>query len=420
MSDEEVSERAHAAAIALCEALDALDDARAVAALNAEVLVRVERALGANSRAEPLCAQHPLFTRLRAALESKSAGDAARSRQNDQLQKEDRTTKTVRNEHEQEHSSLRESAGNQTQAALQTQQAPSAPESVDNSAPSLPPEYVVPEVWTGVQDSGADTGLFGAMNQPNSGTRELRELDIGQHPYQLYSIGTANGIRAAIAFEELGVEYDAWYVDIMQREQFASGLVELNPNAKVPALRVVSGAALASAPAQEDTDFRVFESAHILLHLAETFPERGLLPVGKAKRAECLNWLFWSATTTPLIGFGFGHFYRYAPIKIAYAIDRCTVEVKRQLSVLEQQLFGRTYVLGDELSIADICIFPWVYALDAGYKAAAFLRLNEYPNVARWTHTMLQRPAVRRGIRVNGFAPDAIRGRHSPGDFQAA
>uniref|UniRef100_A0A7S0T791 Glutathione transferase n=1 Tax=Erythrolobus madagascarensis TaxID=708628 RepID=A0A7S0T791_9RHOD len=399
MEEKGKQERVQDAVDQLCNALDILGLESSVQALDNGCLKRIAKSLAIdyddvvdNDAWNGI--NHALVKRVLACGGSSSGGVGSRE------EEEDRSSKLTPETPERDEP---------TKTATQ-KQTPSAPAGVGDDAPSLPVGYKVPEVWNGVQGSGADGGIFGSQNRADADAREERELPVGDHKYQLYSIGTANGIRAAAMLEELGIEYDAWYIDIMKGDQFTTGLMQLNPNAKVPAMRVKN-------EDESESSFRVFESAHILLHLAETYPERGLVPADQAGRAECLNWLFWSASTTPVIGFGFGHFYRYGPIKIAYAIDRCTMELKRQLSVLDKQLTGRSFVVGESMTIADICIFPWMYALEAGYKAAKFLKLSEYKNVERWMASMLQRPAVQRGIRVNGFAPDAIRERHSPADF---
>lgn len=272
--------------------------------------------------------------------------------------------------------------------------------------------YTPPQVWT--QD-GENGGKFASINRPTAGAREDRDLPVGEQPFQLYSLGTPNGQKATIMFEELlaaghkGAEYDAWKIDIMDLEQFTSGFVGINPNSKIPALVDHSG----------DTPFRVFESGAILLHLAEKFG--AFLPSGGAQRAETQSWLMWQMGTAPLLGGGFGHFYAYAPEKYRYPIDRYTMEVKRQLDVLDQHLATREYMAGD-YSIADMAIFAWHGQLALGrlYDAADFLQVGTYENVQRWATAIAERPAVKRGLRVNASSDrveGAIAERHSAADL---
>jgi len=267
---------------------------------------------------------------------------------------------------------------------------------------------------TGTQD-GENGGKCASINRPTAGAREDRDLPVGEHLFQLYSLGTPNGQKATILFEELlaaghkGAEYDAWKIDIMDLDQFTSGFVEINPNSKIPALVDRSG----------DTPFRVFESGAILLHLAEKFG--AFLPSAGAQRAETQSWLMWQMGTAPLLGGGFGHFYAYAPEKYRYPIDRYTMEVKRQLDVLDQHLATREYMAGD-YSIADMAIFAWHGQLALGrlYDAADFLQVGTYENVQRWANAIDARPAVRRGLRVNA-SPERVDGaiaeRHSAADL---
>lgn len=272
--------------------------------------------------------------------------------------------------------------------------------------------YTPPKVW---KQEGENGGQFAALNRPTAGAREERDLPVGEHPFQLYSLGTPNGQKVTILFEELlaaghaGAEYDAWKIEIMKQDQFTSGFVAVNPNSKIPALMDRSG----------DTPFRVFESGAILLHLAEKFG--AFLPTGPALRAEMLSWLMWQMGTAPLLGGGFGHFYAYAPERYRYPIDRYTMEVKRQLDVLDQHLATREFMAGD-YSIADIAIFAWhgQLALGRQYDAAEFLDVASYENVQRWASAIDARPAVRRGLRVNGSperTPGAIAERHSAADL---
>jgi GSH-dependent disulfide-bond oxidoreductase len=274
-------------------------------------------------------------------------------------------------------------------------------------------EYLPPRIWTWNKDN---RGKFANINRPTAGPTHDRELPVGRHPLQLYSLGTPNGVKVTILLEELlelgfkGAEYDAWLIDIGEGDQFGSGFVEVNPNSKIPALLDRS----ANPP------MRVFESCAILLHLAEKFG--AFLPTEPAARAECLSWLFWQVGSAPFLGGGFGHFYAYAPTKIEYAIDRYAMEVKRQLDVLDRRLAQSKYLAGDEYTIADIATWPWYGALAKGlvYDAGEFLQVQDYANVQRWTEAIAARPAVRRGRRVNrttGEPSDQLRERHDAADF---
>jgi GST-like protein len=274
-------------------------------------------------------------------------------------------------------------------------------------------EYVPPRVWSWNKPSG---GRFANINRPVAGARHEKELPVGRHPLQLYSQGTPNGVKVTIMLEELlelghrGAEYDAWLINISEGEQFGSGFVAVNPNSKIPALLDRSG----------PKPFRVFESGAILLHLAEKFG--AFLPREAAARAECLSWLFWQVGSAPYLGGGFGHFYKYAPSKIEYAIDRFAMEVKRQLDVLDRRLAESRYIAGAEYTIADMAIFPWYGGLAKGwtYEAAEFLSVQEYRNVQRWADMLLERPAVRRGRMVNrtsGEPSEQLRERHDARDF---
>ena len=271
-------------------------------------------------------------------------------------------------------------------------------------------DYQPPKVWT----PKPAEGRFAAINRPVAGATHDKELPVGEHPLQLYSLGTPNGQKVTILLEELlaaghaGAEYDAWFIDIMEGNQFSSGFVEINPNSKIPALLDRSG----SEPV------RVFESGAILLHLAEKF---GAF-LGTS-RTETLSWLFWQMGSAPILGGGFGHFFAYAPSKIEYAIDRYTMEAKRQLSVLDQKLATSEYVAGDEYSIADIAIWPWYggVALNRTYEGAGeFLDAGSYKNLMRWAEQVDARPAVKRGRVVNAARGEVIlRERHSAADFDA-
>ena len=275
------------------------------------------------------------------------------------------------------------------------------------------PDYTPPKVWTW---SNLNGGKFASTNRPIAGPTHEKELPVGKHPLQLYSLGTPNGVKITILLEELlalghkGAEYDAWLIKIGDGDQFGSGFVGVNPNSKIPALLD------RSAP----KPIRVFESGSILLYLAEKFD--AFLPKDIAGRTETLNWLFWQMGSAPYLGGGFGHFYAYAPTKIEYAIDRFAMEVKRELDVLDRRLAESAYIAGDQYTIADIAIFPWYGGLVKGwqYGAAEFLSVQDYKNVQRWADAILTRPAVRRGRMVNrlsGEPSEQLRERHDASDF---
>ncbi|WP_153787373.1 glutathione-dependent disulfide-bond oxidoreductase [Pseudomonas sp. EMN2] len=275
------------------------------------------------------------------------------------------------------------------------------------------PPYVPPQVWTHEAPSG---GQFASINRPVAGPTHDKELPVGKHPLQLYSLATPNGVKVTILLEELlalghaGAEYDAWLIRIGEGDQFGSGFVGVNPNSKIPALLDRS----------VEPPVRVFESGSILLYLAEKFG--ALLPKDPASRTESLNWLFWQMGSAPYLGGGFGHFYVYAPEKFEYAINRFTMEAKRQLDVLDRRLAESSYLGGDEYSIADIAVWPWYGQLVRGnlYGAAEFLAVHEYPNVQRWAEAIAQRPAVQRGTRVNrtwGDEASQVPERHSAADL---
>jgi len=274
-------------------------------------------------------------------------------------------------------------------------------------------DYIPPRVWTWNKPSG---GQFASINRPISGPTHDKELPIGRHPLQLYSLATPNGVKVTILLEELlalgydGAEYDAWLIKITEGDQFGTGFVAVNPNSKIPALMDRSG----------PEPIRVFESGSILVYLADKFG--AFLPVEAAARAECLSWLFWQMGSAPYLGGGFGHFYAYAPTKIEYAIDRFAMEVKRQLDVLDRRLADNQYIAGDRYTIADIAIFPWYGGLAKGwmYGAAEFLGVQEYRHVQRWADMLLERPAVRRGRMVNrtfGEPSSQLHERHQASDF---
>jgi GSH-dependent disulfide-bond oxidoreductase len=276
------------------------------------------------------------------------------------------------------------------------------------------PGYTPPRIWTWTPGHG---GRFAAINRPTAGATHERELPVGRHPLQLYSLGTPNGVKVTLMLEELlalghaGAEYDAWLVRINDGEQFGSGFVAVNPNSKIPALLDRSGPA----------PVRVFESGAILLYLAEKFG--AFLPAGGAERAECLSWLFWQVGSAPFLGGGFGHFYAYAPEKIGYAIDRYAMEVKRQLDVLDRRLAQSPYLAGADYTVADMAVWPWYGALVKGqlYEAGEFLQVQDYTQVLRWTDRIAERPAARRGRMVNrtwGQPSSQLHERHDATDFE--
>lgn len=273
--------------------------------------------------------------------------------------------------------------------------------------------YTPPAVWTWDAESG---GRFASINRPIAGPTHDKELPVGEHPFQLYSLATPNGVKVTVMFEELlalGIkeaEYDAWLINIQEGDQFGSGFVGLNPNSKIPALEDRSG----------DKPFRVFESAAILIHLAEKFGQ--FLPTEPQARAECISWTMWLMGSAPYLGGGFGHFYAYAPEKWEYPINRYTMEVKRQLDVLERNLADRKFLCGDDYTIADMATFPWYGALVKGllYEAGEFLDVTSYTNVNRWMDDCFARPAVARGRRVNrawGDEDQQVLERHSAADL---
>ncbi len=278
---------------------------------------------------------------------------------------------------------------------------------------SDPTAYTPPTVWTWNKASG---GRFANINRPIAGATHEKDLPVGRHPMQLYSLATPNGVKVTVMLEELlelghaGAEYDAWLVRINEGQQFGSGFVGVNPNSKIPALWDRSG----------PTPVRVFESGAILLHLAEKFG--AFVPSGGAARAECYSWLFWQMGSAPFLGGGFGHFYAYAPSKIEYAIDRYAMEVKRQLDVLDRHLADHAYLAGDDYTVADMAVWPWYGALVKGqlYEAGEFLQVQDYRHVLRWTDEIAQRPAVKRGRMVNrtwGQPASQLHERHDAADF---
>ncbi len=280
-------------------------------------------------------------------------------------------------------------------------------------ANNQPAGYVPPQVWTWDAPSG---GQFANINRPTSGATHDRELPVGKHPFQLYSMGTPNGVKVTIMLEELlaaghaGAEYDAWLIKIGDGDQFGSGFVAINPNSKIPAMMDYS----------VDPPVRLFESGSMLFYLAEKFG--AFLPTETHKRAETINWLMWQMGSAPFVGGGFGHFFAYAPYKMQYPIDRYAMETKRQLHVLETHLTTRKYMVGDDYSIADMAIWPWYGAImrDA-YAAQEFLNVGEYPNLSRWVDLVGGRDAVKRGRMVNrtfGGPETQLRERHDASDFE--
>lgn len=274
-------------------------------------------------------------------------------------------------------------------------------------------KYTPPKVWVWDKENG---GKFANINRPIAGPTHEKELPVGEHPLQLYSLATPNGVKVTVMLEELlalghaGAEYDAWMINISNGDQFSSGFVEVNPNSKIPALLDRS----------TNPPTRVFESGSILLYLAEKF--KAFLPTDAAKRTETLSWLFWQMGSAPMLGGGFGHFYAYAPEKYEYPINRYAMEVKRQLDVLDRQLADHEYISGSEYTIADMAIWPWYGAVVTNkvYDAAEFLEGHSYKNVLRWTNQIAKRPAVVRGRMVNrawGDENEQVHERHSASDF---
>ena len=274
--------------------------------------------------------------------------------------------------------------------------------------------YTPPAVWKWDKESG---GKFASINRPIAGSTHDKELPVGKHPLQLYSLATPNGVKVTVMLEELlaaghsGAEYDAWLIKIPDGDQFGSGFVGVNPNSKIPALMDRSDAA---------NPIRVFESGAILMHLAEKFG--AFLPTEPALRAECLSWLFWQMGSGPFLGGGFGHFYAYAPEKLEYPINRFAMEVKRQMDVLNRRLAEHEYIAGSDYTVADMAIWPWYGALAKGqlYEAGEFLQVHEYTHVLRWAEQVAKRPAVQRGRKVNrvfGDPASQLHERHNASDF---
>ncbi|KRS19837.1 glutathione-dependent disulfide-bond oxidoreductase [Roseovarius indicus] len=273
--------------------------------------------------------------------------------------------------------------------------------------------YTPPKVWTWDKESG---GQFASTNRPIAGPTHDKELPVGKHPFQLYSLGTPNGVKATIMLEELlaaghDAEYDAWLINIGDGDQFGSGFTEINPNSKIPAMVDHTG----------DKPLRVFESGSILMHLAEKFG--AFLPASGPQRTEVINWLMWQMGSAPFLGGGFGHFYAYAPEKYEYPINRYAMETKRQLDVLDRELADKPYIAGDDYSIADMAIWPWYgnLALGRAYgDAATFLSVHEYENLMAWAKKLDKRPGVSRGRMVNktsGEPSEQLHERHDASDF---
>ncbi|MEL7371208.1 MAG: glutathione-dependent disulfide-bond oxidoreductase [Myxococcota bacterium] len=274
--------------------------------------------------------------------------------------------------------------------------------------------YTPPEVWKWEEGNG---GEFSNINRPIAGSTHERELPVGKHPLQLYSLATPNGVKVTVMLEELlalghqGAEYDAWLIRINKGDQFGSGFVDVNPNSKIPAL----------VDRSTETPVRVFESGSILMYLAEKFG--AFLPASGPQRVACMNWLFWQMGSAPYLGGGFGHFYAYAPMKIKYAIDRFSMETKRQLDVLNRRLADNEYLAGDTYTIADMAVWPWYGALVRGllYDAGTFLDVKSYTHVVRWTEQIANRPAAKRGRMVNrawGEPSSQLHERHDASDFE--
>ena len=273
--------------------------------------------------------------------------------------------------------------------------------------------YEPEKIWKWKQDT---EGKFASINRPISGATSKKELPTGEHPFQLYSLATPNGVKVTVMFEELfalghkDAEYDAYPINILEGDQFTTGFVALNPNSKIPAL----------LDRNNGEPIRLFESASILLYLADKFEE--FIPKEPAKRAETMNWLFWQMGSAPYLGGGFGHFYAYAPIKIEYAIDRFTMEAKRQLDVLDKHLDENNFLVGDDYTIADMAVCPWYGSLVRGelYDAAEFIQAEDYKNVIRWANEIYERPAYKRGRIVNrvwGQESEQLPERHDSSDF---
>jgi GST-like protein len=274
--------------------------------------------------------------------------------------------------------------------------------------PTLPESYILPAIW---EEPTSVDGKFGSMNRATAGARSSKDVPKGEHPLQLYSLGTPNGVKVTIMLEELGVEYDAWFIDIMKLDQFTSGFTAVNPNSKIPAMLDYD------ASKEEEEPVRIFESGSILLYLAEKYG-KFLPPKDDVRnRTEVINWLMFQMASAPFIGGGFGHFYAYAPAHIEYAINRYSMETKRLLDVLDQHLDGRDYMVGDDLTIADIALWPWVriIVIDGYPNASTFLQVEKYHHLMTWYNLLAGRKGFQRGIKVNSSA--LLRERHSKDDF---
>jgi GST-like protein len=271
-------------------------------------------------------------------------------------------------------------------------------------------KYKPPKTWKHVPSGGK----FSSINQPTAGARETKDLPVGKHPLQLYSLATPNGVKVTMLLEELGVDYDAWLINIMKGEQFTSGFVGVNPNSKIPA----------AVDRSTSPPTRIFESGSILLYLADKHGK--FIPTDPTLRAECINWVMWQMGAGPYLGGGFGHFTQYAPEKMQYPIDRFSMEVKRQCDVLDKHLATHKYMCGDEYTIADIAIWPWYGSLVLGklYTGSVeFLELDSYKNLVRWTNLINDRPGTQRGRMVNrswGPLNEQLRNRHEPSDFETS
>lgn len=308
-------------------------------------------------------------------------------------------------------------------AAAPPQRRPPVAAEAPKEKPSLPEGYKVPPVWA----PKAMGGTFGAINRPTAGPRSDAELKKGQHAIQLHSLGTPNGQKVTILLEELGVEYDAYNISIMKMDQFSKGFVALNPNSKIPAMYDWNpdDSSANAKVSPRGQPIRVFESGSILIYLAEKYGK--FIPKDPRKKTECISWLMWQMGSAPVIGGGFGHFYKYAPVSIEYAIDRFSMETKRLLDVLEQHLAGtsdgvkKEYICGDEYTIADMAIMPWVMCItsEQGYNASKFLDTESYKHLNLWVQRLKARKAVQRGMRVNReWDATGLAERHSKADFK--
>eukprot|EP00451_Oxyrrhis_marina_P029042 CAMPEP_0204371304 /NCGR_PEP_ID=MMETSP0469-20131031/46392_1 /ASSEMBLY_ACC=CAM_ASM_000384 /TAXON_ID=2969 /ORGANISM="Oxyrrhis marina" /LENGTH=304 /DNA_ID=CAMNT_0051361385 /DNA_START=1 /DNA_END=915 /DNA_ORIENTATION=+ len=276
------------------------------------------------------------------------------------------------------------------------------------AAPVVQLDYIPPAVWEFEEDVGS---IFQPLNLPTAGHRFEEELPRGKHPIQLYGLGTPNGQKVTVLLEELGVEYDLWIIDIMDLKQFSSGFVQVCPNSKIPAM-------LDYDVPEGEEPIRVFESGSILLHLATKYGK--FIPECLRKRVECMNWLFWQVSGAPHMGGGFGHFFKYAPVKMAYPINRYACETKRLLDVLDKHLAGKVFICGDEVTIADFATMPWIRCIEIAYNAEEFLQTKSYLNIQRWMSTLLAREGVQRGLKMGTCDPSGkVIERHSKEDFDS-